>query len=160
MSTPSWTPGVRNVVPDDLPVIDASLVIKAILPNPETARCQAVLAHLQGWRLVAPAVWVYEIAGALAKAVHSGQLTPQEGEEALHQALALGVQIVLPDETQACLAYRQALQLKPVSVYNSSYLVTAEGLDAEFWTADQHLFHSLQVKKPAWMHFIDEMAVE
>jgi len=142
-------------VPDALVVVDASLVIKAILPNPETARCQAVLAHLQGQHLVAPALWVYEIAGALAKAVHRGQMTTLEGEEALHQALALGVQIVLPDETQAHLA----LQLKSNSVYDSFYLVTAEGLDAEFWTADQKLVNSLPAKKPAWMHFIDEIAI-
>jgi len=48
----------------------------------------------------------------LAKAVHCGQITAQEGEEALRQAMALGVQIILPDETQARLAYQHALKLK------------------------------------------------
>jgi len=146
-------------VPDVLTVIDASLVIKAILPNPEISRCQAVLAQLQDQQLVAPALWVDEIASALAKAVHFGQITAKEGEEALHQAMALGVQIILPDETQAGLAYHQALKLKRASVYDSFYLVTAEGLEAEFWTADKRLVHSFQVNKPAWMHFIDEIAI-
>ncbi len=159
MSMPSLTPGVRNAVPDALVVIDASLVVKAILPNPETARCQAVLAHLQAQRLVAPAVWVDEIASLLARAVHSGQMTVQEGEEALHQAMALGVQIILPDETQARLAYRQALQSNLASTYDSFYLVAAEGLAAEFWTADQRLIQSFLENKPAGMHFIDEIEI-
>lgn len=144
---------------DTLAVIDASLVIKAILPNPETSRCQAVLAQIQDRQLVAPALWVYEIASTLAKAVHFGQITAKEGEEFLHQAMALGVQIILPDETQAQLAYRQALKLKRASAYDSFYLVTAEALDADFWTADKRLVQSFQIKKPEWMHSIDEIAI-
>ena len=45
----------------NIAIIDASLVIKAILPNPENAGCQAVLEHLNGVQLAAPALWVYEV---------------------------------------------------------------------------------------------------
>ena len=146
-------------MPEALTVIDARLVIKAMLPNRETARCQAVLAHLQGQALVAPALWVYDIASALARAVQSGQMTIPEGEAALHQAMGLGVQIILPDETQARLAYHQSLQVKGASAYDSAYLVTAEGLGAQFWTADSRLETIFRANKPDWMHFAGEITI-
>jgi len=89
---------------DSLVVIDASLVLKVLLPNPDMARCQAVLTNLQDAQLVAPALWVYEVTSALAKAVHWKHLTAEESKAALHQALALDLQIIAPDETQSNLA--------------------------------------------------------
>jgi predicted nucleic acid-binding protein len=142
---------------DEIVVVDASLVIKAILPNPEFARCQAALAQLQNRRLVAPALWVYEITSTLAKAVHFGQLTASEGRLALHQAMSLGVQVILPDETQARLAFDQTLHLKRAAAYDSFYLATAQALEADFWTADQRLVNSFQGKKPTWLHALDEV---
>jgi predicted nucleic acid-binding protein len=140
----------------EMVVIDASLVIKAILPNPELARCQAVLVHLQNRRLVAPALWVYEITSTLAKAVHFEQLTASEARAALHQAMSLGVQIILPDEIQAHLAFDQTLQLKRAAAYDSFYLATANALESDYWTADRRLVNSFQGKKPAWLHALDE----
>jgi predicted nucleic acid-binding protein len=133
-------------------VVDASLVVKAILPNPELARCQAVLAHLQGRQLVAPALWVYEVTSALSKAVHFEQLTVEEAQAALHQAMSLGVQVILPDEVQAQLAFDQTLRLRRAAAYDSFYLVTAEALDGEFWTADRRLIQAFQGKPPEWLH--------
>ncbi len=143
-------------MPDAVTVIDASLIIKAILPNPEMYQCQAVLEQLQGTQLVAPALWMYEITSAIAKAVHFGQITPEDGNAVLHQALALGVQVILPDEIQSNLAYDLTLKLKRAAVYDSFYLTIAESLQAEFWTADQRLVRSLQNQKPAWLHFIED----
>jgi len=37
--------------------------------------------------------------------------------------------------------------------------MTAEGLKAELWTADHRLMDAFQGKKPAWMHFIDEIEI-
>ncbi len=138
-------------------VIDASLVIKAILPNAELVRCQAVLARLQDRQLVAPALWIYEITSALAKAVHFEQLTPSEGEAALRQALSLGVQVILPDETQARLAFDQTLRLKRASACDSFYRITAGALGAELWTAGQALIRSFQERWPGWLHAAGEL---
>lgn len=142
---------------NEIAVIDASLVIKAVLPNPEFARCQAVLAQLKNRRLIVPALWIYEITSALAKAVHFEQLTASEARSALHQAMSLGVQVILPDETQANLAFDQALQLNRAAAYDSFYLATANALEADFWTADQRLVHSFRGNKPAWFHGVDEV---
>jgi predicted nucleic acid-binding protein len=141
----------------ELAIIDASLVVKAILPNAENAACRAVLADLQPKKLAAPALWVYEITSTFAKAVHFGQITGEEGSAAIHQAMSLGVQIIIPDETQSLLAYQWTLQLKRAAAYDSFYLAIAEALEAEFWTADQRLVRSLESHKPKWLHWIGEM---
>ena len=141
----------------NIAILDASLVIKAILPNPENALCQAVLANLEAVQLAAPALWVYEITSTFAKAVYFGQITVDEGSTAIHQALALGVQIILPDETQSLLAYQWTMRLKRSSAYNCFYLAIAEALEADLWTADQRLFRSLEPQKLKWLHWIGEV---
>lgn len=140
-------------MPDKIAIIDASLVVKAILPNPENTACREVLSRLDGVQLAAPALWVYEITSTFAKAVHFGQLTEEEGRAALIQAFALGVQIIFPDETQSLLAYQWTLKLNRAAAYDSFYLAIAEALEAEFWTADQRLFRSLEAQGLKWMHW-------
>jgi predicted nucleic acid-binding protein len=143
---------------ETIAIVDASLVIKAILPNPEMPQCRLVLERLKDTQLVAPALWIYEITSALTKAVHFEQLTEPEGREVLHQALTLGVQIVLPDEVQSRLAYDWTNQLQRTSAYDSFYLITAEALNADFWTADHRLERSLGDHKPTWLHWAGELA--
>lgn len=141
---------------EPLAVIDASLALKALLPNPDLERCQAALARLQNIQLVAPALWVYEIASTLAKAVHFGQLSPEESKAVVRQALALDVQLIAPDETQSMLALDWTLRLNRASAYDSFYLAIAEALDAPFWTADRGLASAVQNQPPAWLHWVGE----
>jgi predicted nucleic acid-binding protein len=147
-----WKAGMAS----NLTIVDASLVIKAILPNPEFRACQSVLTRLQHSQLVAPALWVYEITSSFAKAVHFKQITEEEGRSAIRQALALGIQVILPDETQSLLAYAWTLKLHRASAYDSFYLAIAEALEAELWTADRHLFSSLESSNFEWLHWIGE----
>lgn len=139
---------------DEIAIIDASLVVKALLPNPENAACQAALAQLQDVPLAVPALWVYEITSAFAKAVHFGQITAEEGSLAIQQAMALGVHVIPPDETQSLLAYQWTLKLKRAAAYDSFYLAIAEALNASFWTADQRLSRSLQGEDLPWLHWV------
>ncbi len=145
-------------MPEGLAVIDVSIVLKAILPNPEMARCQTVLAQLNGDELVVPALWVYEVTSSLAKAVHFHQLTEDESKAALHQIFALDVKIIPPDELQSLLALDWTLRLKRASAYDSFYLAITDELEAVFWTADQRLVNAFQNQRPAWLHWIGEVA--
>jgi predicted nucleic acid-binding protein len=122
-------------------VIDAGLALKLILPGPEQARLHALVG---GWqsdrvRLVAPALWLYEVTSALTKAVHSGALTEDEGRRALGLLIGLEVSLVLPDAAQAGLAYAWTLNLQRAAAYDSFYLALAETLGAELWTTDRRL---------------------
>ena len=145
-----------HAMSDALVVIDASLVLKVLLPNPDRTRCQVVLTNLQDTQLAAPALWVYEVTSTLAKAVHFKQLTAEESKAALRRALELDVQLIAPDETQSNLALEWTLRLKRAAAYDSFYLAIAEALDAPLWTADQRLVNAFQDHKPTWLHWIGE----
>lgn len=133
-------------------VIDASLVIKTILPNPELDACQEVLSKLCDMDWFAPALWHYEVANTIAKAVYFKQLTKQEGLETLQQTLDLPVQIIPPDMEQSLLAYSWSLKLQRASIYGCYYLALAESIGAKFLTADKKLYNALENQHLPWLH--------
>ena len=140
---------------NDLVILDASLVVKAILPNPQLEACQALIAALGTAQLISPALWLYEVSSAFVKSVHFGQLTSDEAQAAIRQALALGVELIPPDETQSLLAMRWAQKLQRASAYDCFYLAIAEALQADFYTADKRLLNALQDANLPWLHGLD-----
>lgn len=138
-------------------VIDASIAIKAILPNPLQGHCRALVQTFADIQPVAPALWVYETTSAISKAVHFEQLTENEGRRALEQVDALGVQLFVSDLEQNRIAFGWTLQLRRGSAYDSFYLVLAQALDCDFWTADKKLFNALTDTQVNWLHWIEEL---
>lgn len=49
------------------------------------------------------------------------------------------------------------LKLKRASAYDCYYLVIAEALEAQFWTADRRLFHLLGPEQLDWLHWSGEV---
>lgn len=137
-------------------VIDASIAIKAILPNPLQGHCRALVQTFADVQPVAPALWVYETTSAISKAVHFEQLTEKEGRRALEQVDALGVQLFVSDLEQNRIAFGWTLELRRGSAYDSFYLVLAQALDCDFWTADKKLFNALTDTQLNWLHWIEE----
>ena len=140
-------------------VIDASIVMKAILPNDKQEKCKALISQFNDLQPIAPALWMYEITSAFTKSIHFGTLTVEEGREGLAQAMALGVELAAPDERQTELAVKWTLKLKRASAYDSFYLALSETLDAEFWTADEHLYNALKDAHIPWLHWLDEIQI-
>jgi predicted nucleic acid-binding protein len=138
-------------------VIDASIAIKAILPNPLQGHCRALVQTFADVQPVAPALWVYETTSAISKAVHFEQLTENEGRRALEQVDALGVQLFVSDLEQNRIAFGWTLELRRGSAYDSFYLVLAQALDCDFWTADKKLFNALTDSQLNWLHWIEEL---
>ncbi|MER3458171.1 MAG: hypothetical protein C4309_05650 [Chloroflexota bacterium] len=81
--------------------------------------------------LCAPALWLYEITSALSKAVHFGDLTPDEGRRVLALVQKLDVQLRPPDDVQADLAFDWTMRLHWGTAYDSFYLALAEMLECE-----------------------------
>jgi predicted nucleic acid-binding protein len=133
-------------------VIDANLALKLVLPDPQREHASALVARLmsQGSELVAPALWAYETTSTLCKAVHFGQLTPDEGRRALSQLLGLGVRLVVPDVGQNRQALEWTLRLKRASAYDSYYLALAEALKCDLWTFDRRLFNAVDLSWVRW----------
>ena len=138
-------------------VIDASIAIKAILPNPLQGHCRALVHTFADVQPVAPALWIYETTSALSKAVHFEQLTENEGRRALEQLDALGVQLFVSDLEQNRSAFGWTVELRRGSAYDSFYLVLAQALDCDFWTADKKLFNALTDTQLNWLHWIEEL---
>lgn len=136
-------------------VIDASFAFRLLLPGPHQERCQTLVAqwHREGYVLYAPTLWLYEITSALCKGVHFGQITRDEGRQALTLAQKLGVQLLSPDDAQTTLAFDWTMQLKRAAAYDSFYLALAKRLRSELWTADKRLVNAAGV---SWLHLIPD----
>ena len=136
-------------------VIDASFAFRLILPGPHQKGCQTLVAqwHRDGYVLCAPTLWLYEITSALCKGVHFGQITRDEGRQALTLAQKLGVQLLSPDDAQTTLAFDWTMQLKRAAAYDSFYLALAKRLRSELWTADKRLVNAAGV---SWLHLIPD----
>lgn len=130
-----------------LAVIDASLALKLVLPNPLRNICRVLITRLisEGVELVAPALWAYETTSTLCKAVHFGQLTADEARSVLLQLTELNVRLVSPDDTQNRHAFEWTVQLNRAAAYGSYYLALAEALGCDVWTADRRLLEAVDL---------------
>jgi predicted nucleic acid-binding protein len=142
---------------DSLVVIDASAAIKAILPNPLQAHCLALVQTFAEVQPVAPALWAYETTSAIAKAFHFGEITESEARRALEKLDTLGVRLFVPDADHNRAAFDWTLKLMRAPAYDSYYLVLAQALECDFWTADKRLFHALNDAHLGWLHWIEEL---
>jgi predicted nucleic acid-binding protein len=126
-------------------VVDASLTIRLILPDP---RRSALRARVEGWlregyELVAPDLWLYEMTTALCKAAFFGLVTAEEAEDALPLVSELAIQLVAAEAEQARLAFAWTRRLNRAAAYDSFYLALAESLGCELWTADRRLHNAV-----------------
>ena len=138
-------------------VLDASVAIKTILPNPLQEHCQALIKTFAETQPVAPVLWAYETTSAIAKTVHFGHITKPEAQQALSQLNMLNVQLFVPDAEQNKTAFEWTLRLERASAYDCYYLALAQELECNFWTADLRLFNALRNAKLEWLHWIEEI---
>ena len=141
----------------DLVVIDASVALKAVLPNPLQVYCLVLVQTFVEVQPVAPALWAYETTSAIAKAVYFREITEKEARLALEKLDELGVRLFVADGEQNEAAFEWTLKLKRASAYDSYYLALAQSLECDFWTADKRLFNSLQETNIGWLHWIEEL---
>jgi predicted nucleic acid-binding protein len=140
-----------------LVVIDASVAVKAVLPNPLQVHCLALVQTFDKVQPTAPALWAHETTSAIAKAVHFGEITEKEAHQALEKLDSLGVHLFVADAEQNRAAFDWTIRLKRASAYDSYYLVLAKLLECDFWTADKRLFNALQEAHLGWVHWIEEL---
>ncbi len=142
-----------------LVVIDASVAVKAVLPNLQQAHCLALVQTFVDVQPAAPALWAHETTSAISKAVHFGEITEKEARQALEKLDALGVRLFVPDAGQNLAALDWSLRLKRASAYDSYYLVLAQALGCDFWTADKRRFNAIQDAQLGWVRWIEEMTL-
>ena len=134
-------------------VLDASVAIKWVNPH-EPLADKAILIREDYERgsvsLVVPMFWDYEVANGVNKAVARGQLSTEEGREAIALLLAIHAQKAPLPSPQDSYALARRYQR---SVYDSWYLQLAEKEGCELWTADRKLYNALKDTVP-WIKWL------
>jgi predicted nucleic acid-binding protein len=139
-------------------VVDASVALKRVLAEEFTEQSRALFAQsLQDRRpLVAPPLLPSEVANALYQRLHttvpSRRLTEAEADGALAAFLHLPITLLAPDDLYFR-AFEFAKTHRLPSVYDSVYVVLAQMLNTELWTADQRLLNSVPTSAP-WVRSI------
>jgi len=129
----------------DPAVVDASIAVHAAVDGPRHEGSLALLRNLvaEGRRLSAPSLWLYEVASALSKLTHFGDLTVEEADLALRDSHDLGVELFLPDVEGQRSALAWSRKLGRAAAYDSFYLALAERLACELWTTDLKLVRAV-----------------
>lgn len=139
-------------------VVDASVALKWVVPEEFSEQAVALLAHQAHQPLVGPPALLSEVTNTLYQRTRrrdeATRLTPREAEQALAQILAIGIQIVSPDDVyEQAFAFARAHGLP--DVYDTLYVVLAEMLGTDFWTDDRKLLQAVRSAAP-WVRWIKD----
>lgn len=139
-------------------VVDASLALKWVLEEPYTLEANSLLAEWRNHRrrLLAPALFLYEVTNPLAKRIQRHRLTLEQGKERLRFFLESG-----PLLRQIASLHPRALEIMQrfnlQTAYDSHYLALAESQRCECWTADEQLWNSVR-HEIDWLRWVGERA--
>lgn len=148
--------------------IDASLVLKIVVWEDDSARAHAIWDEWRARRevLVAPPLFVAETISALRRLVYRGKLDAVPGEEAFAALRRLPVETVEPGGLYER-AWALARELSQPNIYDCIYpsidsghrLALAESLgcpDLSGWTADAGLARAARPRFP-WVRTLGEI---
>ncbi|MGH7814246.1 MAG: type II toxin-antitoxin system VapC family toxin [Candidatus Binataceae bacterium] len=139
-------------------VADASLALKWVFDEPFSAQAHALLNQWRAdrRRVLAPALFLYEVTNALAKRMQRRQLTLEQAKLLLRFFLETG-----PVLKQADSIHPRALELMDrfglPAAYDAHYLALAESEQCECWTADERLWNAVK-RELGWVRWIGELA--
>jgi len=126
--------------------VDVSLAVKWVVPEPDSPAADALLADWQQreLRMIAPRLFSAEVDSVIRKKVAvRGELTEEEGETAFAAVCRLPVSLVW-HPAQRERAWQLAKEPDRTTVYDTTYLATAELFGCEFWTADEKLYNAVK----------------
>jgi predicted nucleic acid-binding protein len=133
--------------------VDANLVVRLVVDPHDTAvRQQWQRWEVDGYQLAAPTLLHYETTNALYQYQRQGFLTPETVRLAQDAALALPLTLYGDADLHRS-AIRLAERLALSGTYDAHYLVVAERLGGELWTADRRLFQATKDELP-WVRLL------
>ena len=126
-----------------LVVVDASLALKWLVEEEFSDKAHAVLRSWGNERaqLATPYLMLAEVTNALHRRVVRGELTVETAAGLLEDLMSLGIELHETPDLHGR-ALELASRLKQGAAYDAHYLVLAETLDCELWTADERFFHA------------------
>lgn len=134
-------------------VVDASVSLKWAFDDEdhvaEAVALRDAAVFERRFEMLAPSLWVYEVANGVVVAVHRGRVDRAIGRQALQHLLALGVRLVDPDPLQV---YRLAIEYGLLA-YDAAYVALAQALDITLWTGDRRLYERV-VERTDRVHWV------
>jgi predicted nucleic acid-binding protein len=141
-------------------VLDASVALKLVLAEAFSDQAEALLTTTltAGQAVCGPPSLPLEILSALYQRARRGDpataITLQEAEQYLAQFLALPIAVVSPPDLYLhTFAFARTHGL--ARTYDAVYVVLAQLLGVELWTADQSLLNALKSAAP-WVRWIGD----
>lgn len=136
--------------------LDASFVVKLVMPEDDTPLAQAMLGRWlgAGVRPIGPVTAMAESCSVAWNRVHRGRMDPEEGHKAIAALLGLDIELV-PLDAFYLRAWALAAQLRQPTLYDCYYLAVAETYDCEFWTADRALYLARRLSLP-WVRLLGD----
>lgn len=136
------------------PVVDASVAMKWLVTEELADVARQFLRDQAAGRMFAPPFLPSEITNALYQRLRRGNITSAEAEVALLQFLRLHITLLQPDGLyQNALAFARSNGLR--ATYDSLYIVLAQFLATELWTADERLLSDVRMTAP-WVRWIGD----
>ena len=137
-------------------IVDASFVIRALLPIAENAKTLDYFAHWrhEGIDICAPALMLTEAVSVIRQAIYGKWIIETEGRLAVEDLFQLDVRVI-PSDFELCLsALMWAGQLGQSKAYDGFYLALTERMKGELWTGDQRLVRRANQLGLTWVNVV------
>jgi predicted nucleic acid-binding protein len=105
--------------------------------------------------MLAPSLWIYEIANALVMANRRGRIVDDQSRLALRLLQGVGVRLVDP-EPEECL---QTAARLGISAYDAAYVALAHATRSVLWTGDRRLSEKVR-QEPGLVRWIGSFGLE
>ncbi len=140
--------------------VDASLVLAWLLPNDQSSAAYALNDRWQAGHadLIAPHLLVFEVTSVLRQAVYRGQISAEEGEEALAAFRGMGIRLVQTDALVER-AWTWGKNVNAAKLYDMYYVAAAAMEDCDLWTVDRRLVN-LVSSRSTFVRWVGEVRVE
>ena len=134
--------------------VDANFVVKLVQANSETSPFIVLWDEWQerNQQIIAPTLLGYEVTNVFHRMSIAGQISPEEAEQLLEDALSLGISLS-GDKALHERALILARSLNLPAAYDAHYLALAEKFNALFYTSDKRLFNSVN-NTLSWIHLV------
>lgn len=141
-------------------VVDASVVMKWLVREEHSEQAANLLIDSagRGIRLLGPELLAFEVANAILWQQRRGLITLEEADNAIANYPARGIHVFACEPlVPKAVAFARTHQL--AAVYDAIYVVLAQQLEIEFWTADRRLLKAIGDAVP-WVRWIGDWEPE
>jgi predicted nucleic acid-binding protein len=146
----------------DTVVVDANLALKWVLLEEDSHTSMLLLDKWtdEGRRVIAPALFAYEVTNILYRQVVSGKLTYDESRRGLEKLFALEIRLefsLYKEVSTQAMEFAERFRLP--ATYDAHYLALAYAKQCECWTADRRLWNAVK-RELDWVRWLGDYQPE